>query len=44
MQNLADVVRGVAEPYVSTKEMLINTAAGVYLTTRGTYNSAVDGK
>lgn len=44
MQNFADVLRGTAEPYVSLKQMLVNTAAGVYLTTRGTYNSAVDGK
>lgn len=39
MQNFADVVQGIAEPYVSVEEMLTNTAAGVYLTTRGHYNT-----
>ena len=39
MQNFADVACGKAEPYVSLKEMLVNTAAGVFLTSRGEYDT-----
>jgi predicted dehydrogenase len=35
VQNFGEVIRGEAEPYVGTSEILINTIAGVELTDRG---------